>query len=71
MKNSNWKIKKGPSNMIYLYCNAKTMVWSMKIDEIHQYLKEFVKPEDVITYSGFEKEERKIKGKKLLEVLNE
>lgn len=71
MKNHNWKIRKESQDWIYLYCDSKTRVWSMNIDEIHQYLKEFVKSEDIIIYSGFNKEDHKIKGKKLLEVLSE
>ena len=70
-KYKNWRVKCDENGFIWIWCDHKFTVGSMKIDEVHEYLLEFVGPSDDIAYVGFKEEELKIKGKKFLEVMNE
>lgn len=66
-----WKLKCNEHGEIWIWCDHKFRIASWSIDEIHQYLKEFVKPADDIEYVGFGKGDCKIKGKRFLEKHNE
>lgn len=70
-KYSSWRIRCDKEGFIWIWQDHKFTIGSDFIEEIHQYLLEYVGPTDDITYIGFREEELTIKGKRFLEVMNE
>jgi hypothetical protein len=69
-KYSYWKVICDKNGFIWVWQDSKFTVGGEEIDELHEWMVQFVSPTDDLTYIGFREEELKIKGKKFLEVMN-
>lgn len=68
---SYWKLVNHEDGEIWVWCNSKFRISDKEINKVQDYLAKFVKLNDQITFIGFDKEDRTIKGSKFLKVYNE